>query len=588
MPVPGASAPPVFGLVRLSTLLVSLLVSLGSGTNYVFSAYGPQLSSRLHLSHTQQNIVGLSGNIGVYATAPIWGVIVDSRGPKPLLLLAFFSLLIGYNGMRHFFDAGLPEGATDISLLSFCALVVCGFLTGIGGNGGLASAMNSTAKSFPEGSRATVTGLVISGFGLSAFLFSTIAHVIFPGNTSEFLLVLAIGTSLPMVLGFFFVRPIPLPQPEYSHLPEDGDDSDEEVFTVETPPAFRRDHSRTHLLGQRGPEPYLDDDSLPQPVESQHSQASSDYVVPVESGVALSPSRTNTRHRSRSSLARLPVGSHKSYGGVPNIRGAALASSRRFWLLFTITSLLSGTGLMYINNVGSITQALFAKGDPEFDERKAAQWQATQVSTVSIANCLGRVLIGVIADFTKNNLHYPRSFCMALVASTFIISQLTVYNIDNIADLWRGSALLGLAYGGLFGLFPSLVIEWFGLAHFSENWGFVSLSPLLGGNIFSIAFGRNLDAHAPAEPQDSVPGPNSTFTAASLGARAIPGSDASHQCLLGRECYAGSLLMTITACSLALCLAIYVGWKDYKRLKRQGLGSEHHTRSAVVWEAEED
>ena len=56
-----------------------------------------------------------------------------------------------------------------------------------------------------------MNGIVISGFGLSAFLFSTIAHVAFPGNTSDFLLILAVGTALPMVLGFFLVRPIPLP-----------------------------------------------------------------------------------------------------------------------------------------------------------------------------------------------------------------------------------------------------------------------------------------------------------------------------------------------------------------------------------------
>ena len=49
---------------------------------------------------------------------------------------------------------------------------------------------------------------------------------------------------------------------------------------------------------------------------------------------------------------------------------------------------------MYINNVGSISQALFAKGNPDFDDRKAAQWQATQVSTISVTNCLGRILIG--------------------------------------------------------------------------------------------------------------------------------------------------------------------------------------------------
>lgn len=64
--------------------------------------------------------------------------------------MAFIALLVGYNGIRHFYDAGLPEGKTDIPFISFIALVVCSFMTGAGGNGGLASAMNATAKSFPD------------------------------------------------------------------------------------------------------------------------------------------------------------------------------------------------------------------------------------------------------------------------------------------------------------------------------------------------------------------------------------------------------------------------------------------------------
>ena len=47
-----------------------------------------------------------------------------------------------------------------------------------------------------------------------------------------------------------------------------------------------------------------------------------------------------------------------------------------------------------INNVGAISQALFANGNPDYDEVAAAQWQATQVSTVSITNCLGRIVLG--------------------------------------------------------------------------------------------------------------------------------------------------------------------------------------------------
>jgi len=42
-------------------------------------------------------------------------------------------------------------------------------------------------QSFPDKTRATATGVVLAGFGLSAFLFSTISHTFFPGNTGDFL-----------------------------------------------------------------------------------------------------------------------------------------------------------------------------------------------------------------------------------------------------------------------------------------------------------------------------------------------------------------------------------------------------------------
>lgn len=92
--------PAVFSIVRIGSLLVSLLVALGSGTNYVSMytctyclcvltalytrhsqvirlgaaarllrclltvlgiAYGPQLASRLHLTRTRLNVISLSG-----------------------------------------------------------------------------------------------------------------------------------------------------------------------------------------------------------------------------------------------------------------------------------------------------------------------------------------------------------------------------------------------------------------------------------------------------------------------------------------------------------------------------------------------
>lgn len=53
-----------------------------SGSNYVYSAYAPQLATELHISSTTVNLIGLAGNLGMYITGPVWGKIVDTRGQR--------------------------------------------------------------------------------------------------------------------------------------------------------------------------------------------------------------------------------------------------------------------------------------------------------------------------------------------------------------------------------------------------------------------------------------------------------------------------------------------------------------------------
>lgn len=65
-------------------------------------------------------------------------------------MAAFILLLSGYSGIRHIYDSGISSSATTISTFTFCLLVACGFMTGAGGNGGLTSSVNSTAKTFPD------------------------------------------------------------------------------------------------------------------------------------------------------------------------------------------------------------------------------------------------------------------------------------------------------------------------------------------------------------------------------------------------------------------------------------------------------
>ncbi|KAG2072862.1 MFS general substrate transporter [Suillus decipiens] len=502
--------PALFSAPRMLTLLGSILVSLSSGTNYV--PYAPQLGVRLSLSNTQLNVIGLAGNVGIYISGPAWGRVVDSRGPRIPLISAFTCFLIGYLGIRCIYDNATGSA---ISFLHLVVLISCSFMTGLAGNASLAAAVNTTVKSFPETSRGIITGLVLSGVGLSAFFFATVASIAFPGNISALLLVLGLGTAMPMLLGLVIVRQIPLPPPsiiidrreEYQPIPS----GDAPLFTS-------GNNSRTSLLDH---------------TERVH-EVSNHHVPELSTAVELASDRIVSRRSSIRSMNRA-----KSVHDGPNVYGKQLWLTPDFYLICIIMSL-------YINNVGSISQALYAKGNQNYDELEASRWQAAQVSTLSVCNFAGRILIGLIADLIRIRLRLPRAYCLSIVSTLFVTSQLSAVSVNNVAHLWKATALLGLAQGSLFGIAPTIVIDWFGLSHLSENWGFVSLSPLVGGNLFSLMFGRNLDSHASNDDTE-------THSPLSLTRRG--GLPSDHQCFEGRNCYVSSLYVTATACLIALGLS---------------------------------
>lgn len=170
-------------------------------------------------------------------------------------------------GIRRMYDDGIGSGAS-ISPVHFAVLVLCSLFTGLGAVGGLLSALSTTAKSFPKSlvchvseftqvishalssQHATATGLVLSGFGLSAFFFSTIAHFFFAGDTSALLNLLALTTSIPMLIALFVVRSIPLPE-THPNLRRNGAQDCEAIPSGESSVGGREQDSSTPLLGAR-------------------------------------------------------------------------------------------------------------------------------------------------------------------------------------------------------------------------------------------------------------------------------------------------------------------------------------------------
>jgi MFS family permease len=243
-----------------------------------------------------------------------------------------------------------------------------------------------------------------------------------------------------------------------------------------------------------------------------------------------------------------------------------LITNLDFHALCAVLAICCGTGLMYINNVGSVALALGRQGSLEYDARKIGEWQAKQVATISIFNCSGRVIAGVASDWTKSRYSIGRIWFLPIVALMFIISQLTALHTTQVDHLWIVSTVLGFAYGSLFNVIPMLVLEWFGMAHFSQNFGTINLAPILGGNLFNLLFGYIYDSNTIGR----IGMPETASLGAELAIRAggAVANDDQHACLLGEACYGAAFKTTTFGCFLALGISLAVGIKRAKDARR--------------------
>lgn len=94
------------------------------------------------------------------------------------------------------------------------------------------------------------------------------------------------------------------------------------------------------------------------------------------------------------------------------------------------------------------------------------------------------------------------------------------------------------------------------LAHFSENWGYLTLAPIVAGNIFSLMFGSNLDAH---ETHPRLPDWKGTVSHHTV---TMP-----PRCMLGKECYVDTVYVTMVACFVAVLLSFWACLKDRKKIR---------------------
>ncbi|CAG8614339.1 35130_t:CDS:2 [Gigaspora margarita] len=173
-----------------------------------------------------------------------------------------------------------------------------------------------------------------------------------------------------------------------------------------------------------------------------------------------------------------PLLNNKNYDDELDIGGWELFYNYDALLLGILMFLIGGCGLMYINNVGAIIKALYSSPsnpslqNPESNIFKEIQeLQNLHVSLLSISSCLGRILVGFFSDITKFmfNLRRISFFILSgcLVAFGHFLAGFWVKSLDF---LYPASILVGLGFGMMFSIAPTITNEWFGQKRFGINW----------------------------------------------------------------------------------------------------------------------
>lgn len=555
---------------RIVSSVAATVISLACGTNYVYSAWAPQFSDKLLLSATESNLIGLAGNLGMYSMGVPVGMFVDSKGPRPAVIVGSILLGLGYYPLHQAYDAG--HGS--VPWMCFVS-----YLTGLGGCMAFAAAVKTSALNWPH-HRGTATAFPLAAFGLSAFFFSLIGSIFFPGSPSKFLMLLAYGTFGLTLSGFFFLRVLP-PHSPYHAVPDAepgmadsrelrrttsqeskaragrGNPSEPgmspntiETITNKTQEASGQDDGAHSIRDTQSPNPVLDSDrkgdatTTTQAVEAEEA-ASGNQDGADETSSLLSQS-TLSSSLPGEVLVQSSVDMDRSHR--VDIRGMNLLMNLEFWQLFTIMGILSGIGLMTINNIGNDVTALWKHYDDSIDDKTLVLRQQLHVSILSIGSFSGRLLSGVGSDFLVKVLKSSRVWCLVVASGIFSIAQICALNVTNPHLLGFVSGFSGLGYGFLFGVYPSIVAESFGIHGLSQNWGFMTLSPVISSNVFNLFYGTVFDAHS------------------------VKDRDGVSSCTEGLQCYWAAYVVTLCACGLGLVVTLWVIWHQWKARLAESAG----------------
>lgn len=149
-----------------------------------------------------------------------------------------------------------------------------------------------------------------------------------------------------------------------------------------------------------------------------------------------------------------------------------------FWLLFGTFALGSGCGVLVINNITQIAQAVAGPGGSYLPEKNA------MVAVLGFASFIGRVSIGGLSDrFQRTHSRAPfMLLCLLIMGITHLTLAIAQ---PSFGVLFAACALVGYSHGGMFSCCASMMSDLYGRLHFAANYGALDLAPSVGSIVLA-------------------------------------------------------------------------------------------------------
>ncbi|KAG0237412.1 hypothetical protein BGW42_000988 [Actinomortierella wolfii] len=495
---------PPLKVVQWTSLVLGIIVMALSGSLFSFASFGTDLKARFGFSSSDINLLASIGDTAMYVGFLIVGPIYDHRGERWTMVTATVLTFLGYGGIYLAYAkswGGLP----------FLMVLYC--LSGIASTAGYLAALAANMANFPATQSGTVSGVLLAFFGLSATLFSQIKTHLFSGHdelendpeaarkgtvaTQNYLLFLMIITTAVYAIGAVFMVKIKRTPTQKDTTETEKSPSASSIETkdgLQSPPALSRSSTftpstRNGITGR--PEWTQSSSTLDRDTAATTADGSATpHHIPGDGLLGDTAVTTPA-----------PVVTHTAkqvwfnpYLVQEEMRPKQLLVEASFW--FFVIAQVSQQGFSYINNIDSIVHAILDPFDPNTPAR-VVSLTGLNVTFISIGNCLGRLLSGIVSDWVIQRYRVSRSVFF-LVSEALILPPLLIMGFSQggvgLAALYICSWLIGATYGATGALFASMTRDFFGDRYYGTNCGMVMVlngaNPFIANAIYGTFYDR--------------------------------------------------------------------------------------------------